>query len=79
MTSKPTTDKQTNKWTEILFETEYFPFKKAGPGQIRSQDLCPPRHILFLQAKLAGNAKKIDTEVRLRFANANEEKCKKEF
>ena len=34
MTTKPTTDEQTNNWPTILFETEYFPFgKKTGPGQ----------------------------------------------
>ena len=34
--------------------------KKTGPSQIRTQDLCRPRHIRYLQAKTAGNAKKIE-------------------
>ena len=34
--------------------------KKTGPGQNRNQDLHRPRVILYLQAKLAGNAKKFE-------------------
>ena len=55
------TNKQTNNWPSILFETEYFPFeKKTGPTQIPTQDLCRPRHNRYLQARVAGNAKKFE-------------------
>ena len=51
----PTTDKQKNNWPPFLCETEYLPFeKKTDRGQIRNQDTCRPRHIRYLQAKLAG-------------------------
>ena len=43
-----------------FFETEYFPFKKTGPGQIQTEDLHHPRHIRFLQAKLDRNAWKLE-------------------
>ena len=55
MTTKPTTDKQTNNWpTNFFFE------KKTSPGQTRTQDICRPRHIRYLQAKLPRNAKKFE-------------------
>ena len=60
MTTKPTTDKQTNNWPTIFLETEYFRFKKTGPGQTRTGDICPARHIRYPQAKLARNAKKAE-------------------
>ena len=28
-----------------FFETEYFPFKKTGPGQIQTEDLHHPSNI----------------------------------
>ena len=34
--------------------------KKAGPGQIRTQENCRPRHIRYLQAKLTRNDMKIE-------------------
>ena len=53
VTTKTRTDKQTNIWQTILFETEYFLFeKKTSYGQIRTQGLCRPKHIRYLQAKL---------------------------
>ena len=56
VTTRPTTDKQTIHWPAHLFVTKHFPFeKKTSPGQIRTRTLCLPRHIHFLQAKLAGN------------------------
>ena len=55
-TIRTTTDKQTNNWPAILFDIEYFPFEKIGPGQIRTLELCPHRHIQYLLAKLTGNA-----------------------
>ena len=39
--------------------------KKTGPGQIRTRDLCLPRLIRVLQAKLAGNAKKFEYKVEM--------------
>ena len=70
VTTKRTTDKQTNNYPTILFDTEYFPFeKKTGPGQIRTQDLCRPRHIRYLQAKLFG--KTAQTFVRTRPKNSS--------
>ena len=60
MAAKPATNKKKNNWPKILFETEYFTFEKAGPGQIRTEDLCRPRHIRCLQAKMAGNALKFE-------------------
>ena len=62
LTTKPTTDKQTNKWPTMLSETEYFPFKKfiKSPGQIRNQNLCRPSRTRYLQANLTQKAKKIE-------------------
>ena len=56
-TTKPTKDKQTNNRPTILFETEYFPFKKEKePNNIRTQAVGCPRHIRYLHINLAGKA-----------------------
>ena len=61
MASKPKKHKQTINRPKTLIETEYFPFeKKTGPLQIRTQDLCHPSRIRYLQAKCARNAKKFE-------------------
>ena len=58
VTTKPTTDKQTNNWPTILSETQYFPFEKKTNRSWSESPHWRPRQIRSLQAKLAGNAKK---------------------
>ena len=48
-------NKQKNYWPNILFEIDYFPLKKTGPGQ-----LGRPRRFYYLQAKCAGDAKNLE-------------------
>ena len=49
--TKPTIHKQT------IFLKRIFPFRKTGPGQIRTQDLCGPRRFRYLLNKCAGTLK----------------------
>ena len=59
MTTEPKKDMQTKNGRQ-LFLKQISPLKKKCPGQIRTQDLCHPRNISYLQAMSAGNAKKLE-------------------
>ena len=61
VTTKSTTEKQTNNWPTTLCETEYYLLeKKTGFVQIGTQGLCCSRHNRNLQVKLARNANKFE-------------------
>ena len=60
MTTKPKTDKQTDSWPTVLFETVYFRFEKRSLGQIQTQNFCLSSDFRFLQVMLARNAKKFE-------------------
>ena len=65
MTTKPTTDKQTNKWpTVFVLKQNISSLKKTGPGQTRTQELCRHRHIRYRQVKLIRNAKKFEYKIK---------------
>ena len=60
MVTKSTKHEHTNIKPTILFATENFCLKKTSPSQIRTQDICRPTRICYLQTQSAGDTKKIE-------------------